>query len=304
MREFIVGSRASILALVQSEEVITGLRNLYPDLEIRVEKMMTKGDRILDQTLSKIGGKGLFVKEIEEALLQKRIDFAVHSMKDLPGEMPEGLIIAAITKRENPLDCLLSRSGQALMELPSGAIVGTSSLRRQAQILAMRSDIAVKPIRGNIHTRIRKMEEGEFDAIVLAVAGLARTGLTEKISDTFSISQMIPSVGQGALAVQCREDDVEAIQLIQKLHDEETARAVSAERSFLRMLQGDCHSPVGALASVVGNEVQLTGLVASKDGTQIMRELIQGTDEWGIGRELAKRFIEQGAEKLLKDGNE
>lgn len=299
MREFSVGSRASELALVQTNLVMRGLLHFNSELQIRVEKIVTKGDRILNQTLSKVGGKGLFVKEIEDALLQKRIDFAVHSMKDLPGEMPDGLIVAAISKREDARDCLVSQSGESLMELPSGAKVGTSSLRRQAQILALRSDLVVEPVRGNIHTRMRKMEEGKYDAIVLAVAGLVRMGWREKITEVFSTKQMLPSVGQGALAIQCREGDAESIQLIQKLHDEETARAICAERSFLRSLHGDCHLPVGALAHVIDNEVHLTGLVACKDGKRIIRDSIQGVDEWAIGEKLADQFIEQGAEELL-----
>lgn len=301
LRNLIVGSRASELALVQTNAVIQSLLSLSPDLQIHVEKIVTKGDRILNQTLSKIGGKGLFVKEIEQALLEKRIDFAVHSMKDLPGEMPEGLIIAAITKREDARDCLLSRSQQGLMDLPSGAIVGTSSLRRQAQILALRPDVHVQPVRGNIHTRIRKMEEGQFDAIVLAVAGLERMGWLDKIAQVFSVKEMLPSVGQGALAIQCRAEDAECIPLLQKLHHEETARTVTAERSFLRSLNGDCHVPVGALARIIEEEVSITGLVAAKDGKHILKSSIQGTDEWRIGKELAAELIDQGAEQLLNE---
>lgn len=252
------------------------LKELEPGLDIRVKKIVTKGDRILNVTLSKVGGKGLFVKEIEQALLDGKIDFAVHSMKDMPSEMPPGLVIGAVPVRETPTDALLSIDGRTLDELPSGAVVGTSSLRRQAQILAYRPDLKVEPVRGNLQTRIRKMQEGQFDAIILATSGLKRMDWENKICQELTADVMLPAVGQGALAVQCRADDEELLSVLQRLNHEETNKAVSAERSFLHAFQGGCHLPIAAHAVLDQDEIHLTGLVADPGGQDVIKKASVG----------------------------
>lgn len=299
MKTVSVGTRQSALAMTQTQWVMDRLQKLQPDWEWRVEKILTKGDRILHVTLSKVGGKGLFIKEIEEALLAGRIDLAVHSMKDLPGEMPEGLAIAAVPPREDPRDCLISRTGAGLDELPSGSVVGTSSLRRQAQILARRPDLKVEPVRGNVDTRLRKLEEGQFDAIVLARAGLSRMGLEDRITEVLSVDKMVPAVGQGALAVQCRAEDESVLRLVRRINDPNTERAVRAERAFLHAFQGGCHLPVAAYAQVQGEKVRLEGLVASPDGRQVLRNHREGELPEEVGRRLAEELLRQGADAIL-----
>ncbi|PRX39470.1 hydroxymethylbilane synthase [Planifilum fimeticola] len=299
MKTVSVGTRQSALALTQTQWVMDRLRKLQPDWEWRVEKILTKGDRILHVTLSKLGGKGLFIKEIEGALLEGRIDLAVHSMKDLPAEMPEGLAIAAVTPREDPRDCLISRSGAGLDELPAGAVVGTSSLRRQAQVLVRRPDLVVKPVRGNVETRLRKLEEGQFDAIVLARAGLSRLGLEDRITEVLAVDKMVPAVGQGALAVQCRGGDESVFRLIRRINDPETEKAVRAERAFLHAFQGGCHLPVAAYAQVEGEKVLLDGLVASPDGRRVLRDRQEGNGAEEVGCRLAEKLLRQGADEIL-----
>ncbi|WP_124727074.1 hydroxymethylbilane synthase [Staphylospora marina] len=299
MREWVVGSRRSQLALTQTGWVIDRIREAAPDRSLRVEKIVTKGDRILNVTLSKVGGKGLFVKEIEEALLSGRIDLAVHSMKDMPSEMPPGLVIGAIPVRETPLDCLISRNGRKLAELPSGALVGTSSLRRQAQVLAARPDLRVEPVRGNLDTRLEKLNRGEFDAILLAAAGLNRLGWSDRITEELPMDVMLPAVGQGALAIQCREDDHELLEVLSRIHHEETARAVRAERAFMGAFEGGCHLPLAAHAEVIGDRVRLTGLVGDPDGTRVLRGEMEGTDEKATGMALAEDLLSRGAGELL-----
>ncbi|RAL26680.1 hydroxymethylbilane synthase [Thermoflavimicrobium daqui] len=299
MRPLVVGTRKSLLALTQTNWVVQRLKAVFPELKVSQEKIVTKGDRILNVTLSKVGGKGLFVKEIEQALLDKRIDFAVHSMKDMPAEMPPGLIIGAVPLREDPRDCLISREGHTLAELPAGAIVGTSSLRRQAQILAERPDLQVKPVRGNLDTRLQKLKAGEFDAIILAAAGLMRMNWKDEVTEALSVNTMLPAVGQGALAIQCREDDQELLQLLVKIHHEETARTVRAERAFLKSFQGGCHLPLAAFAKQVDEQINLTGLVADPNGKKVIKGSITGQNEWELGQQLAEQLIEQGAKQLL-----
>lgn len=299
MKTVSVGTRQSALALTQTHWVMNRLKALETDWEWRVEKILTKGDRILNLTLSKLGGKGLFIKEIEQALLEGRIDLAVHSMKDLPAEMPEVLTIAAVTRREDPRDCLISRTGAGLDELPSGSVVGTSSLRRQAQILARRPDLQVKPVRGNVDTRLKKLREGQFDAIVLARAGLARMGLEDQVTEVLSLDTMVPAVGQGALAVQCRAEDQSVLQLIRQINHPETEQAVRAERAFLHAFQGGCHLPVAAFAKVEGEKVHLEGLVASPDGRRVLRDHQVGDRAEEVGRRLAEKLLRQGADAIL-----
>ncbi|MDQ0417263.1 hydroxymethylbilane synthase [Croceifilum oryzae] len=299
MRTIVVGTRKSKLAMTQTNWVIDRLKEMEPNLTVELEKIVTKGDKILDVTLSKVGGKGLFVKEIESALLNGEIDLAVHSMKDLPAEMPEGLTIGAVPVREDVRDCFLSRDGSTLEELPSGAIVGTSSLRRQAQVLAIRPDLRVESIRGNIDTRVQKMNDGQFDAIILATAGLNRISWQEDIAELISVKTMLPAVGQGALAIQCREDDREIRALLAKINHEETARAVRAERAFLQAFNGGCHLPIAAYAQICEGQVHLKGLVGDPTGKKMIADTIIGKNEMKMGRELANRLIELGADELL-----
>lgn len=299
MRKIIVGSRKSRLAQTQTHWVIEQLKKKYPKLEVELKTVTTKGDRILDVTLSKVGGKGLFVKEIENYLLNEEIDFAVHSLKDLPAETPDGLTIGAIPKRENPFDCLISRHGDRLEDLPPKAVIGTSSLRRQAQILSYRPDLTVKPIRGNIDTRLKRLNQGEFDAIILAVAGLSRMNWLDKMTQELTLPIMIPAVGQGALAVQCRRDDQEMIDLLQSIHHEETAQLVRAERSFLFTFQGDCHLPIAGYAKWEENTIRLTGFVGHPDGRKVMRKSITGDKDEQLGQTLANQMIQHGAKDLL-----
>lgn len=301
MKTIRIGTRQSDLAMTQTEWVITKLRHAYPELKVETKSIITKGDRILNVTLSKVGGKGLFVKEIEQALLEQEIDVAIHSMKDLPGEMADGLTLAAISKREDPRDCLISRDGKTLSELPAGAVVGTSSLRRQAQILAYRSDLNVEPVRGNIGTRLRKMREGQFDAILLAAAGLHRVGWQNLITEYLPVDLLLPAVGQGALGIQCRAGDDEVISVLKTLNDPATAFPVTAERAFLNRLEGDCQVPVGAFGTVNndGNEVTLTGLVADPHAVHVYRRSASGSDPVQLGQQLADEIEGMGADKVL-----
>lgn len=305
MRRVVVGTRRSELAVTQTNWVMERLKEIKPDFAYRREEMVTRGDRILNVTLSKIGGKGLFVKEIEEALLDGRIDLAVHSMKDMPARLPEGLVIGAVTEREDPRDCLITRTdARQLQDLPPGAVVGTSSLRRQAQLMAYRPELTVKPVRGNLNTRIRKLEEGEFDGIILAAAGLKRLGWTKRIDQFISTEVMLPAVGQGALAVQCRADDEEMLELLRLLNDPATERAIQAERAFLHCLDGGCQLPVGAYATVEDERVQLTGLVAAPDGNLLLQDERAGENPEEVGRQLAEELLRQGADRLLQQVRE
>lgn len=299
MRELIIGTRKSHLAVTQSNWVRAQLLELYPDLSIELEKIVTKGDKVLDVTLSKVGGKGLFVKEIEQALLDKQIDLAVHSLKDMPAELPKGLVIGCVPVREDPRDCLLSRDGLTLEELPTGSVVGTSSLRRQAQILAIRPDLTVESIRGNLDTRIAKLRDGKFDAIILAVSGLKRLNLSDEISEYLSTVAMLPAVGQGALAIECREDDKEILTLLQGIHDPVTGNAVKAERAFLQAIEGSCHLPVAGYGIWKEDRVHLTGLVASPTGKPLVKGIEIGANPIEVGKQLAQKLMEQGAKEIL-----
>jgi hydroxymethylbilane synthase len=299
MREIVIGTRKSHLALTQSNWVRKQLLANHPHLSIELEKIVTRGDKVLDVTLSKVGGKGLFVKEIEQALLDKQIDLAVHSLKDMPAELPKGLVIGCVPVREDVRDCLLSRDGLTLEELPSGAIIGTSSLRRQAQVLAIRPDVKVESIRGNVGTRIAKLRDGQFDAIILAVAGLKRLQLVEEISEYFSPMTLLPAVGQGALAIECRADDYEMLRLLRSISDFATVQATKAERAFLHAIEGSCHLPVAAYAVWEQQQVCLTGLVASPTGKPVIKDKEIGDDPERVGRRLARKLMEQGAKEIL-----
>jgi len=294
-----VGTRRSMLALTQTKWVVEQLKKQVPEAEFELKEIVTKGDRILDVTLSKVGGKGLFVKEIEQSLLDGETDFAVHSLKDMPAELPDGLVIGAIPKRVDPRDVLLSREGRKLDELPQGALIGTSSLRRAAQLLAYRPDLRIESVRGNIDTRIRKLTEGNFDAIVLAAAGLERVNWEGEVTQYLPVEISLPAVGQGALAIECRADDEETLALLKRLDDEPTRLAVSAERTFLHKLQGGCQVPIAAYATVDAGRITLTGLVGSPDGKKICKCTVVGSDPREVGKQAADEVLRQGAGEIL-----
>ncbi|MCG3421076.1 hydroxymethylbilane synthase [Oceanobacillus jordanicus] len=301
MRKIVVGSRKSNLALTQTNWVIEQLKKAGVQNEFEVKKIVTKGDRILDVTLSKVGGKGLFVKEIEQAMYDKEIDFAVHSMKDMPSSMPEGLTISSIPIREDHRDAFISKGNVALEDLPEGAIIGTSSLRRAAQMLAERPDVSIKWIRGNIETRIRKLQEEDYDAIILAVSGLKRVGLSEElITEYLEPEVCVPAVGQGALAIECREDDQELHTLLNLINDQYTTITVTAERTFLHLLEGGCQVPIGGYAYLDKEEIVLTALVGTPDGKTILKEVVRGTDPYKVGEEAARLLANQGAKEIVE----
>lgn len=309
-RTIIVGTRQSQLALTQTGHVIEALRQICIKeglpYEFEVKKIVTKGDKILDVTLSKVGGKGLFVKEIEQAMLDGEIDLAVHSMKDMPAELPEGLIIGAIPRRVDPRDALISRDGLDLAELPHGARIGTSSLRRSCQLAANRPDLVLEPLRGNIDSRLRKLENEGFDAIILAAAGLLRMGWEDRITSYLPAEICLPAVGQGALGIECRESDEDVKQLLSLYNDLDTAITVTAERRFLNVLGGSCQVPIGAYAQLNPRsdkegpaEMVLTGLVGSPDGKVILKQSMAGNDPVLLGEALADKLIAKGADTIL-----
>ncbi|NQD68808.1 hydroxymethylbilane synthase [Bacillus haikouensis] len=301
MRKIIVGSRRSKLALTQTNWVIDQLKAINPAIDFEVKEIVTKGDQILDVTLSKVGGKGLFVKEIEQAMLNKEIDMAVHSMKDMPAVLPEGLTIGCIPEREDHRDAFISKNHVALKDLPSGAIVGTSSLRRGAQILSVRPDLEIKWIRGNIDTRLSKLQNEDYDAIILAAAGLSRMGWTSDVVTEFLDPDLcLPAVGQGALSIECREDDEELLDLLKHFSDEETTQTVTAERAFLHKMEGGCQVPIAGYAEIKDNgEIALTGLVASPDGHTIYKEYMTGPNPEKVGERVAESLTELGGKALI-----
>lgn len=301
MRKIIVGSRRSKLAMTQTKWVIEQLKKLDDSYEFEIKEIVTKGDRILDVTLSKVGGKGLFVKEIEQAMLDKEIDMAVHSMKDMPAALPEGLVIGCIPEREDYRDAFISKGHIKFHELKPGAIIGTSSLRRGAQLLAKRPDIEIKWIRGNIDTRLEKLRTEDYDAIILAAAGLARMGWTEDtVTEFFDPDLCLPAVGQGALAIECRGSDEELLTLLQKFNSMKTDQTVRAERAFLDKMEGGCQVPIAGFAELNHeNEIVLTGLVASSDGKTILKDQAVGENPEQLGEKLADSLAELGAKDLM-----
>ncbi len=302
MRKIIVGSRRSKLALAQTRWVIGRLKRLGCPWEFEIREIVTKGDQILNVTLSKVGGKGLFVKEIEQALLREEIDMAVHSMKDMPAVLPAGLTIGSVPEREDPRDVFLAKGGISFRELPEGAVIGTSSLRRKAQLLALRPDLDIRWIRGNIDTRLKKLKTENYDGIILAAAGLSRLGFPrEDITEYFNEDDMVPAVGQGALAVECREDDNGLLEWLAKLTCRRTERAVIAEREFLKQVGGSCQVPVGGHAKTSEDGgILFTAFVASPDGRQVFKERVAGKDPASVGREAAERLFNQGAKPLIE----
>ncbi len=297
-----VGTRGSKLALAQTNWVIGKIKEHYPGIQVEIVIIKTKGDKITDVPLAKVGGKGLFVKEIEEALLRKEIDLAVHSMKDVPTELPKGLEIAIIPKRESPFDVLISRENVSFEELPSGAKVGTSSLRRTAQIRARRLDLRIENLRGNLDTRLRKLSEGLYDAIIVAEAGLLRLGLNDTPRRRFPMEAMLPAIGQGALAIEIREDDVELREGLSFLHDEETAVTVAAERAFLKRLGGGCQVPLAAYARINGDTLVLEAMIADPSGKPLLRDKLEGFTSQAaeIGCQLAEELLSRGGQKILE----
>jgi hydroxymethylbilane synthase len=298
-----IGTRGSLLALKQSETMKAAIEALSSEVRVELNVIKTTGDKIVDVPLSKLGGKGLFVKEIEDALLARSVDLAVHSMKDVPSVLPGELIIAMIPAREDPRDVLVTRHGSRLSDLPEGAVVGTSSLRRTAQLKKIRSDLRIENLRGNLDTRLRKLREGLYDAIVLAAAGLHRMGWNDCISCYLEPEEFLPAIGQGALGIEVRRDDTEMLELLAPLHHPDTAVAVEAERSFLEKLEGGCQVPIGGYARVVGDRVELSGLVASLDGREIIRRTARGprTEAASLGRGLAQELLDAGAKRILDE---
>ena len=302
-RALVIGSRGSKLALWQAEQARERLQSLDSKLEVRIEIIKTTGD-VKSDPLSVIGGKGVFTKELEDALLDGRIDFAVHSLKDLPTILPDGLSIAAICEREDARDALVLRAaaeGGSLMDLPRDAVVGTSSQRRLAQLKALRHDVGVKDLRGNVDTRIRKLDEGQYDAVILASAGLVRLGLQERISARIAVTEMLPAVGQGAIAIETKSDNEFAVQIASRLDHHETRLACLAERAFLRGLGGGCQFPIAAHAILDDGLLKLDGLVAKPDGSEILRDSLSGpsADPEALGTSLAEQLLSRGARDLL-----
>jgi hydroxymethylbilane synthase len=297
----VIGTRGSQLALWQANWVRCALTERFPDVRVELLVIKTTGDKILDVALAKVGGKGLFVKEIEEALLAGRIDMAVHSMKDMPADIPEGLWIGAVPERENPLDVLITRRGERLAALPAGARVGTSSLRRGAQLRARRPDLRIRTLRGNLDTRLRKLAADNLDAIVLAAAGVHRLGLAERVSEYLPAEVMLPAVGQGALCIEVRREDPLTAPLAAALDDPATRTVVTGERAFLKRLEGGCQVPIAAHGTLAGAVFSLTGLVAEVDGRTLIRETRSGsaTVPETVGIQLAEHLLALGAKEIL-----
>jgi hydroxymethylbilane synthase len=296
-----IGTRGSDLALWQAKWVKSALLRLYPDLSVELAIIKTRGDKILDVPLARVGGKGLFVKEIEDAMLDGKIDVAVHSMKDMPGEVPEGLRIGAIPERENPCDVLISQGSRRLADLPRRARIGTSSLRRASQLLHFRPDFKIAPLRGNLGTRIDKLTAENLDAIVLAAAGVKRLNLEDKISEYIDADTLIPAVGQGALCIEIRDDDPDVFDMVNKLDHPATRVAITAERAFLKFLDGGCQVPMAAYAFVTGDRLDITAMVAEIDGSRVIRQSASGsaTDAGAIGTHVAHDLKDRGAGEIL-----
>ena len=298
-----IATRKSQLALWQAEHVAALLRAAHPGLEIAMVPLLTQGDRIQDRPLAAIGGKGLFIKELEVAIEDHRADIAVHSMKDVPADLPDGLHIAAVLKRADPRDALVTTSGISRLEdLPRGAVVGTSSLRRQAQLRALRADLRIESMRGNVDTRIRKLDAGGMDAIVLACAGLVRLGLEARISARLDPKVCLPAVTQGVIGIECRRSDAHTVSLLQALEDSATRKVMDAERAFAARLGGSCQSPIAAYAELGASSITLRGLVAEPDGSLLLHDTATGDLEnpAALGRQLAERLLAAGAGPLLE----
>ena len=306
MRKLIVGSRRSKLALTQSQQFIDKLKFIDPSLDIEIKEIVTKGDKIVDKQLSKVGGKGLFVKEIQNELFNKEIDMAIHSLKDVPSMIPDGLTLGCIPDREIPFDAYIAKNHIPLQELSEGSIVGTSSLRRGAQILSKYPHLKIKWIRGNIDTRLKKLETEDYDAIILAAAGLKRMGWSDNIVTTYLDRDiLLPAIGQGALGIECRSDDKELLDLLSKVHNHDVAQCVTAERTFLSEMDGSCQVPIGGYATIAqDNQIEFTGLIMSPDGKVRYEHTALGTDPVKLGIEVSQVLKKQGAYDIIKKLNE
>ena len=301
-----MGSRRSKLALTQSKQFIDKLKAIDPSLEIEIKEIVTKGDRIVNQQLSKVGGKGLFVKEIQNELFNNDIDMAIHSLKDVPSIIPEGLTLGCIPDREIPFDAYIAKNHVPLEELPKNSIVGTSSLRRGAQILSKYPHLKIKWIRGNIDTRLNKLETEDYDAIILAAAGLKRMGWSDDVVTTYlDKDTLLPAIGQGALGIECRSNDIELLELLQKVHNNEVANCVTAERTFLASMDGSCQVPIGGYANYNNNnEIEFTGLIMTPDGKERYEHTEVGTDPVKLGNRVSEILKEQGAYEIIRKLNE
>ena len=306
MRKLIVGSRRSKLALTQSQQIIDKLKFIDPSLDIEIKEIVTKGDKIVDKQLSKVGGKGLFVKEIQNELFNKEIDMAIHSLKDVPSMIPDGLTLGCIPDREIPFDAYIAKNHIPLEELSEGSIVGTSSLRRGAQILSKYPHLKIKWIRGNIDTRLKKLETEDYDAIILAAAGLKRMGWSDNIVTTYlDRDVLLPAIGQGALGIECRSDDKELLDLLSKVHNHDVAQCVTAERTFLSEMDGSCQVPIGGYATIAqDNQIEFTGLIMSPDGKERYEHTTLGSDPVQLGIEVSQVLKKQGAYDIIKKLNE
>ena len=298
-----IGTRKSKLALWQANHVAELLKKYYPDIQVELVKITTKGDKILDVPLAKVGGKGLFVKEIEEAMLRNEIDIAVHSLKDVPTYFPEGLGLVAITEREDPRDAFLSVKYSSIDKMPEGSVLGTSSLRRKAQIMLNRKDLKIEDLRGNVDTRIRKLEEGQYDGIILAYAGLKRLGLQDRVKQIFEPDYMIPAVAQGFLGIEARLDDEETREIVSVLNHKESEIRAKAERAFLKTLEGGCQVPLAGYSEIKNGRITITGFVSDLEGKRVFKDSIEGSVEQPekIGVELANRLLDMGAREVLEE---
>lgn len=302
-KEIRIGTRGSALALWQAEWVKSELEKKYPDMAVSLTKIKTTGDKILDVPLAKVGGKGLFVKEIEEAMLNREIDIAVHSMKDVPTFFPDGLHLACITKREDARDALFSRNHVKFRDLPKGANIGTSSLRRQAQLMHVRPDFTIHQLRGNVDTRLRKLKEGQYDAIILAAAGVRRLGLADNITEYIEPELSLPAIGQGALGIECRVEDRELNDMIAFFNHADTRTCVTGERALLRRLEGGCQVPIACYGTMKSGKLHLDGLVGSVDGKRIIKDSIAGEADKAekMGVTLAESLLAKGAAEILRE---
>ncbi|WP_037586320.1 hydroxymethylbilane synthase [Stenoxybacter acetivorans] len=299
--ELVIASRESLLAMWQAEHIQACLQTLYPNMRVRIEGMTTRGDQILDKTLSKIGGKGLFIKELEQALQEGRADLAVHSIKDVPMDLPQGFALAAITERANPFDAFVSNQYASLAEMPTDAVVGTASLRREAQIRAAFPHLQIKPLRGNVQTRLRKLDEGEYDAIILAAAGLDRLALHERIRTLLPPNESLPAVGQGALGIEIADTRTDLFDLLQPLNHAQTAACVLAERALARALGGSCQVPLAGFCTEENGILTLRGLVGQPDGSRTLTASAQAPVAYAdaLGRAVAKQLSEDGAQDII-----
>lgn len=300
--KFILATRKSLLALTQSKWVKAEIEKKWPGTEIQLLEVITRGDKILDVPLAKVGGKGLFVKEIEDALLRKDADLAVHSLKDCPTELPDGLEVSIFPMREDPRDALISGSGAGLAQLPDKAKVGTSSLRRLSQLKKIRPDLVIESLRGNLDTRLKKLDEGMYDAIILATAGLNRLGLGHRITEHIDPNTMLPAIGQGSLGIEFRTTDERIREILGSIHHEDTAMCVRAERAFLLRLEGGCQVPIGAYATLSGDEITMEGLVADEQGSEVIRRKKTGAsdDPETLGISLADEILNAGGRAILE----